>query len=177
MNSQLKNTNGVTMIEVLVTAIIGAVVAAAVVVFVNISGTATDEMAGMQVLQQESSMISELFLRTVRSGRRVGKFVTKDSCLVPGNDTLITDEILIIYPNPNNNIQIKISGNKMEMIKANGTTKNVSTRLCTTEDPSTFTIQPYGEGIRLALTLEYARKEKTHTYTTTIGSVRCKNGP
>ena len=163
------------MVEVLVTAIIGAVVAAAVVVFINISGTATDQMAALQVLQQESSMISELFLRTVRSGRIVGKYVTKDSCSVPGNFTIETDNILIIYPNPNNNIQIRISSNAMEMIKADGTKKNVSTRLCTTKDPSTFTIQPFGEGIRLALTLEYARKEKIHTYTTTIGSVRCKN--
>ncbi len=176
MISKIKNTKGVTLVEVLVTGMIGAVVAAAVVVFVNISGAATDQMAALQVLQQESSMISELFLRTVRSGKNVGEFITKDTCLVPGSSPLKTDNILIVYPDPNNNIQIKISDNKMELIKAD-TVTNVSTRLCTTEDPSTFTIQPYGDGIRLALTLEYARKEETHTYTTTIGSVRCKNGP
>ena len=168
------NKNGVTLVEVLVTAMIGAVVAAAVVTFVNIAGRSTDEMAALQVMQQESSMINELFLRKVRGGRSVCDMTTGLPVL-PGAAVVASSRIRITYPNAIDNIEFQIINNVLSIRVGGGAFRNLSTRLCTTENPSQFQIQPFGEGIKLTLTLEYARKGKNYTYTTTIGSARCKN--
>jgi len=170
-----KNKNGVTLVEVLVTGMIGAVVAAATVTFVNISGRSTDEMAALQVMQQESSMINELFLRKVRGGQSICN-MESGMCVKPDSTAVGSSYIRISYPNPNDNIEFKIANTMLTMITlSTGKTQNLSTRLCTTENPSAFLIQPFGESVQLTLTLEYARKNKNYTYTTTIGSARCKN--
>jgi|GEM_PF-3404270 len=171
---KIRNTRGVTLVEVLITAIIGAVVAAGIVTFVSISGRSTDELAAIQVLQQESSMVSEVFLRSVRTGQYICK-VDGGTCEKPAGDTLPATHIRINYPNAGDNKEIKLSNNMMEIINSDGSKKNISTRLCTTENTSSFTIQPFGEGVKLTLTIEYARKGKNYTFTTTIGSARCRN--
>ena len=173
MRKKNKNTKGLTLVELLVSLIIGAFVAGAVLTFVSISGRSTDEMAALQVLQQESSMISERFLRSVRGGSTV--CAMKDgNCTIPGNTTLSATHIRVNFPNPADDIEFKIVNNEMQIIKGS-TTRNISTRLCSSKNPSTFAVQPFGQGVQLTLTLEYARKETKHIFTTTIGSVRCKN--
>ena len=175
MSSTVKsrNTKGVTFVELLVTLIIGAIVAAAVLVFISISGRSTDEMAALQVLQQESSMISERFLRSVRGGSTVSARKGA-SWTIPDSTEVKADHIKVNFPNPANDIEFLIDKNVMQIIEG-GKAKNISTRLCTAKNPSTFTVQPFGQGVQLTLTLEYARKDNTHRYTTTIGSVQCKN--
>lgn len=168
-----KKNKGITLVEILVTAMIGVIIAAAVISFINITGKSTDEMAALQVLQQESSMITELFLSTVRSGSSV----SDGSGAVPENDTLRTDpaHIIISYPTPKSDVEFKIEDNIIQIIQ-DGNPQNISTRLCTADDTkSSFTIQRYGRGVKLILTLEYTRKNKNYRYTTTTGSVRCKN--
>ena len=175
MHSKTTNTKGITLVEVLITLIIAAFIAAATLTFVNISGKSTDELAAQQVLQQESSMISERFLRSVRRGESVGE-MKGGNCIIP--ESIPIDDVTHIrinYPNQNNNIEVQIVANMMQITEG-GKTRNISTRLCTADiSASTFTIQPFGRGVKLILTLEYTTKKDKHTFTTTIGSVRCKN--
>ena len=174
MHSKTTNTKGVTLVEVLITLIITAFLATAVLAFVNISGKTTDELAAQQVLQQESSMISEHFLRYVRRGSTVAGW-ENGAFIIPNNDTLDTKYIRINYPDPNDNIEFQITTNTMQVTEG-GTTRNISTRLCAAQNSSSiFTIHPNGKGVKLTLTLEYATKKTTHLYTTTTGNVRCKN--
>ena len=173
MRKKIQNTKGITLVELLVALIIGAFVAGAVLTFVSISGKSTDEMAALQVLQQESSMISERFLRSVRGGSTVSA-MKGGSWTLPDSSTLDATHIKVNFPNPADDIEFKIVNNEMQIIKGS-TTRNISTRLCSSKNPSTFAVQPFGQGVQLTLTLEYARKETKHIFTTTIGSVQCKN--
>ena len=178
MNSKIKNTKGITLVELIITLIIAAFLGMAVLTFVNISAKTTDEMSAQQVLQQESSMISEHFCRYVRrgvtvSGWRHGAFI------IPEDDTIQVEYIRVNYPDSSYNLEFKIDGDlgELQIIKGTNKPQNISTRLCTAENTTSFFIvyPPNGKGVTLTLTLEYKTNRKTHIYTTTIGSVRCKN--
>ena len=178
MYSKFQNTKGLTLIEVLVTAIIGAIVASAIVTFINITSSSTGEMAALQVLQQESSMISELFLRKVRAGKSIWHFSESEDCFKEPGGTEVDNisRIRVNYQNSDDDIEFKIDDedNTFKILE-NKNESNISTRLCGSGSASKFTIQPFGEGVQLKLALEYGRKGETYTYTETIGSVRCKN--
>lgn len=170
MYLQIKNSKGLSLVEVIVTAIIGVIVAAAILTFINITGNTTNEMAAMQVLMQESSMISEQFLRLVRRGTTV----STDNGTTPENGTLPAKHIKINYTD-DSSIEFKITKNTFQIIEGDET-RNISTRLCSADTlQSGFTIQPYGRGVTLTLALEYSTQKDTYIYTTTTGSVRCKN--
>ena len=175
MHSKTTNTKGITLVEVLITLIIAAFLAAATLAFVNISSKSTDELAAQQVLQQESSMISELFLRYVRRGSKVAGW-DGSAFIIPTTNPLDVKRIKVNYPDPTKIVEFQIFDNMMQITEGTRT-RNVSTRLCTAKNTkSIFTIAPpNGKGVRLTLTLEYTTKITTHLYTTTIGSVRCKN--
>ncbi len=168
-----KDKKGVTLVELLVTSVIGVIIAGAVFSFVTFSGKATDEMTALQVLRQESSMISEVFMRKVRLGTGVCE-VDGDGCVVPGDNTEEASHIRV-YSQGGTNIEFRISGGNtiLEMKEGVGSFRNISGRLG--NSGSKFIIQPFGYGVQLQIILESKVYNKSYIYTETIGSVRCKN--
>lgn len=65
------NERGATFVEVLVAGGIGVVVAGAIFYFVSFAGQGTQQIQTLQQLEQGSSLITELFMRTVRNGTYV----------------------------------------------------------------------------------------------------------
>lgn len=169
----IDNEKGVTFIEALVTAIIGTIVIGGVSVFIGTYSWTTKEMTALQILQQESSMISELFTRNVRKGRFVCIPGATDC---PDNNGIAKTATSIQIHNVDGTIlEFKISGNTLSF-GSGANFRNVSTRLASVDSlNSSFEVMPLGIGATLAFILELDMNGDTIQYTETIGSVLCKN--
>lgn len=169
----LKNQNGVTLVELLVTSVISVIIIGAVIVFTKVYGWTTEDMTALQILQQESSVIAELFIRTVRKGDYVCEFGAADC---PNSDGLQDTTSHIAISNiDGSTTEFKISGNNLSYGTV-GNFKNVSTRLLNVAgNKSSFVIMPLSRGATLIFTLILVQDNDTITYTETVGSVLCKN--
>lgn len=169
----LKDRKGVTLIELLVTSVISVILLGAIIVFVKVYGWTTEDMTALQILQQESSIISELFMRTVRKGDYVCAYGAADC---PNSTGLpITTSHIMITNTDGSTMEFRITGNNLSYGTA-GNYKNVSTRLLNVEGQnSSFVIMPLSKGATLIFTLVLIQDNDTVTYTETVGSVLCKN--
>jgi type II secretory pathway pseudopilin PulG len=171
------NKKGITIVEALVASIISAILMGAIVSFVSFSSRATDQINALQVLQQESSMISELFFRAVRNGNKVvqmngGAEVEAGSTGINGASHIRVKGAIGLLKD----IDFRIINNTLEIDdSANGIYRTASTRLCIARNPSSFNISPYSKGAQIELTLEDTISGTPYTYTTTLGGVRCQN--
>lgn len=168
-----KNEKGVTLIELLVTSVVSVILVGAVIVFIKVYGWTTEDMTALQILQQESSIISELFMRTIRKGDYVCSYGAAEC----PNSTGISDTTShIVITNRDGSIkEFRMSGNNLSYGTV-GNYKNVSTRLLNVEGQnSSFIIMPLSKGATLIFTLVLIQNSDTITYTETVGSVLCKN--
>lgn len=170
--ARLRDTRGLTLVEMLVAAIVGLIVAAGALTFVIISSRATAEMRAWQILQQENAMITEMFTRSVREAESVCHYIDAATCTT-SSDHIRCAHIALQQPG-GGSVEFRINANELQMHDGAGW-DNVSSRLCTSQAPSEFVIYPQGEGVRLRLTLETDYKGDTYTYTTTETNARCKN--
>ncbi len=174
----LTNNRGLTLVEVLVTGIISVIIMGATVSFITFSGRATDQINALQVLQQESSMISELFFRTVRNRNHIvaigsgGTEIRADTIDIIGATHIRVKDQQGLF----SHTDFRIRNNVLEISdSANGSFRPISTRLCIAENPSNFNIVSAGMRAQLQLTLEHTIDGTAHSYTTTLGGVRCQN--
>lgn len=171
--SNLKNQNGITFVELLVTTVISVAILGAVLVFTKVYGWTTEDMTALQILQQESSVISELFMRTVRKGDYACAFGAAEC--PDGTGVPDTTSHIIITNYDGTTTEFKISGSNLQY-STSGSFKNVSTRLLNVADQnSSFIVMPLSRGATLAFTLILIQGNDTVSYTETVGSVLCKN--
>lgn len=160
---------GATLIEVLVAGSIGLIVAATIFYSVSIAGQGTQQLQAMQQLQQESSLITELFTRTVRKG----DFVCVGSATTaPTADTNNLSQITIRAKDSSVVATFGISSDSLQM---NGN-RYLTGYLCHYRNPLThFEILPNGKTAECYLSMIQLFGNDTVYYTQTIGEVQCKN--
>lgn len=170
-----RDEKGLTIVEALITGIISAIVLGAAFTFVTFSGRGTDQINALQVLQQESSMISELFFRAVRNGSQVVEINSGNE--IKADSVAITD-VNHIRIKGAQDVDFRINNNMVEIDdNGDGNFRIVSTRLCTAESPnSLFNVMPYSRGAQIQISLQHSINDIPYTYTTTLGGVRCQNG-
>jgi len=168
------NKRGVTLVEVLTAMAVGAIISALVYSFIMISSKSMRTIAAIQLMQQESSLISEIFMRTVRNG----SFVTVGTDTVPPKtDTAGVTEISIFSPRGK---QSSISIDKetiyfVEDWSANTQAKILSNHLWQGAGPNSFTVYPNGDHVSFTLNLFRTVGDDSLFLSHTVGDIRCKN--
>ncbi len=170
MKKNIININrGVTLVELLVTLAISTIVVAGVFSIVTFSGTKTSQINALQQLQQESSLISELFTRNVRNAAFVAAGTGTTAPLVQTNansiTTRATDGTIVS--------QFSFANNQFIM---NGNPVLTSYRCAVAGPPASgFIIFPNGTYVQLNLSLSTVINNENVNYTITVGGVRCRN--
>jgi hypothetical protein len=165
----LKNRKGVTLVELLVSGIVALVVVGAVFYFVSYSGEGTKQIAAVQQLQQESALISEVFMRNVRNGNFI---CVGTSTTAPTANTSGISTITIRDKSGNPVTTFGIIGDSLAM---NGV-KYLTSYLCKFRLPaSNFTVYQNGKNADFFLSMYKVLGDDTIYYTQVIGDVRCKN--
>ena len=164
-----KNDKGVTLVEVLVAAMVGVVVIAGIYLFVHVSGGQTAIMAAQLKLQQESSLITELFMRSVR----------KSSYICVGNGTTPPtsdiDDVTTISTFDADSVRIDKFEFFINSLKLNDNFF-LTSYLCIFKTPAShFKVFQNGKHAELYLSLYQKVHNKDIYLTQTIGDVRCKN--
>jgi Tfp pilus assembly protein PilW len=163
------NQCGITLVELLVAGAVGLVVAGAVFFFVSFAGNGTRELSAIQQLEQESSLITEVFMRTVRNGN----FICAGTSTTP--PTADQDNLASITIRAKNNSVIATFGVDNDSLEMNGN-RYLTAYLCKFRNPqSHFKVFQNGKHVELYLSMFKNAGGDTTYYTATIGDVRCKN--
>ena len=163
------NEQGATFVEVLVAGGIGVVVAGAIFYFVSFAGQGTQQVQTLQQLQQGSSLITELFMRTVRNGTFV---CAGTQSTAPASDT---DNLSQITIRSKDSAVVATFGIANDSLTMNGT-KYLTSYLCGYRTPlSHFKVFQNGTTAECFLSMFAATGLDTTFYTQTIGEVRCRN--
>ena len=169
MFKYIKNNQGVTLIEVLITGIIASIVITGIYIFVDFSGEKTAEITALMKLQQESSVISEMFMRSIRKANHI---CVGTSTTAPNADM---DNELIITTRDSNGASIdkfEISTNSLKL----NDNVYLTSYLCTFNTPAShFKVFLNGKHIEFYLSLYKNVHGRDIYLTQTIGDVRCKN--
>lgn len=176
IRQETMSKKGITLIELVISSTIAAVLGVSIYSFVAFSGDATRETKYLQSLQQVSAIISEVFQRSVHNGQFIATGNDTVPCTINGNVSLLS-----VYVSKDTAVQFQISGNsfiKRTKVKGAVISKdsinpfmvNINT------DSSTFTV--YNDGVRADLTYAlYLTTTDGKKYTTTraVRRARCKN--
>ena len=164
-----KNDKGATLVEVLVAGMVGVIVIGGIYFFVRVSGGQTSIMAAQLKLQQESSLISELFMRSIRKSNHI--------CVDMNTTTPISDidDVTMIRTFDADGVLIDKFEISTTSLKLNDDFY-LTSYLCLFKTPAThFKVFQNGKHIELYLSL-YQKVHGEDIYLTqTIGDVRCKN--
>lgn len=166
-----KNDKGVTLVEVLVAAIIGVIVVAGIYFFVHVSGGQTSVMAAQLKLQQESSLISELFMRSIRKSSYI---CVGNSTTAPAGDIDSVTEIRTFGVDSLPIDKFTIASNVLKL----NDNKYLTSYLCeykTTSNISHFKVFKDGKHAEFYLSMYIPIQGDTIYLTQIIGDVRCKN--
>ena len=169
MFTLIKNDKGITLVEGLVATLVGIVVIAGIYLFVHVSGGQTAVMAAQLKLQQESSLINELFMRSVR----------KSSYICVGNKTTTPtsdiDNVTTIRTFDADSVLIDKFEFFINSLKLNDNFY-LTAYLSTFKTPAShFKVFQNGKHAELYLRLYHKVHGKEIYLTQTIGDVRCKN--
>jgi Tfp pilus assembly protein PilW len=160
---------GITLIELMVASAVGLVVVAAVFAVVTYAGIGTQRLKSVQQLQQESALVSEVFMRTVRNGNFV---CVGNATAAPTADAAAVAAITIRGKDSSVVAEFGIDNDSLEM---NGN-RYLTAYLCRFRTPAShFTVFQNGKHVAFYLSMFKAQGGDTTYYTQTIGDVRCKN--
>jgi Tfp pilus assembly protein PilW len=160
---------GATFIEVLLAGVIGLLVTGAIFYFVNFAGQGTQQIQALQQLQQESSLITELFSRNLRNGT----FVCAGS--QASAPTADTDNLTQITVRKKDSTVLATFGIANDSFSMNGT-RYLTAYLCGFRSPlSHFKIFQNGKTAECFLSMFTSTGSDTVFYTQTIGELRCRN--
>jgi hypothetical protein len=167
--SVIKSSKGVTLVELLVTSAVTLIVVGGVFFFVSYSGAGMKQIATLQQLEQESALISELFMRTVRNGT----IICVESGMSAPNENTFNVSAITIRDKSNNAIaSFGIKGDSLTM----NASKYLTSFLCRFKIPaSNFTVYQNGKNADFYLSMYKIAGQDTAYYTQVIGGVRCKN--
>ena len=164
----LNNRKGFTLVELLVTSIIALVVVSEVFYFVSYAGGGTKKVIILQQLEQESALISDVFMRTVRNGNII---CVGNSTTAPAADSSTT-RITIRDKRDSVVASFGIVGDSLSL---NGN-KYLTSYLCNFKSPvSNFKVYQNGKNADFFLSMYKITGQDTVYYTQVIGDVRCKN--
>lgn len=165
------NSRGVTLVELMVTGVAGAVVVGAVFFFVNNTGNGINRIRALQQLQQESSLITGFFERNVRSGHVVCQY---DSATPPVTGDV--DNVPIITIRQNNTAGTPIATFQLsgDSLLVNGS-RYVSSYLVKIKSGSHFKVFKDGNHAEFFFTLSKKIGNEDVEYTQTTGGAQCKN--
>jgi prepilin-type N-terminal cleavage/methylation domain-containing protein len=165
----MTDRSGFSLIELMITGIISAVIAGSVVAFISFADDMTRETIGLQQLQQESSLIGEKLLRDVRKGAEVCVGTDTEA---PPNAVDNVQSITIRDINGSVIASYALSGNELLIDNA----VYVTSHLCKFGNSSKFKVLAAGEeGVEFTAVLYKTFPSDTVYYTETIGEVRCRN--
>jgi prepilin-type N-terminal cleavage/methylation domain-containing protein len=174
-----RKRNGMTLIEVVVASAITLILTAVIYSFFVYSSKSVRRLTAMQLLQQESAVVAERFMREVRNGSFI---CAGDLTAAPSADT---DYVLAIrIRNSSNNLSTGIvkNGAALQIVKYNASNTEISREDLTnhlwrptTSDSTHFTVFQNGEHAVLRLYMRRPMGGDTLYLTQTIGDVRCKN--
>ncbi len=169
LRADIRNERGATLVEVLVASGIALLAAGAIFYFVSFAGQGTQQLQSLQQLPQESSLITEAFMRNVRNGT----FVCAGSqTTAPASDT---DNLSQITIRNKDSAVVATFGIVNDSLTLNGTLYH-SGYLCWFKSPTShFKIFQNGKTAECFLSMFAAIGADTTYYTQTIGEVRCRN--
>ena len=166
-----KNDKGATLVEVLVAGMVGVIVIGGIYFFVRVSGGQTSIMAAQLKLQQESSLISELFMRSIRKSSYI---CVGNSTTTPTSDIDNVTEIRTFGPD---SLPIDKFTIKSNVLKLNDV-KYLTSYLCkfkTASKTSHFKVFQNGNHAEFYLSMYMPVQGENIYLTQIIGDVRCKN--
>jgi Tfp pilus assembly protein PilE len=164
------NQKGITLVELIVTSAVTVVVAGAILYFVSFTGDGTNQIRAMQQLEQESAIISELFLRNVRNGN----YICANADLLPPNANVDNLTKITIRAGDEAHTAVatfEISGSSLLL---NGS-QYLTAYLAELKTPSHFKVFQNGKHAEFYLCMSKKVGNDIIDYTQTIGDVRCKN--
>jgi len=165
----IRSERGATFVEVLIAGGIGIMVAGAIFYFVSYAGQGTQQIQTLQQLEQGSSLITELFTRTVRNGTYV---CVGSQTVAPSADTDNVSQITIRSKDSAVVATFSIVNDSLTM---NGT-RYLTSYLCGFRSPlSHFKVFQNGTTAECFLSMFSVNSLDTTFYTETIGEVRCRN--
>jgi Tfp pilus assembly protein PilE len=173
-NSHLRRSRGITLVEALTALSISAVLAGVIYSFILFSSKTMRKMTAMQLMQQESSLISEVFMREIRNGTYVSVASTK---VPPDKDTANIKSIQIRNADSTARTSFQISGNKFIINWHLGSSAQI---LCDKlweggDTPNRFTVYQNGDHVDFYINLCRTIGDDTLYLSQTVGDVRCKN--
>jgi Tfp pilus assembly protein PilE len=171
--AMFKNSRGISLVEAVTALSISAVLAMVIYSFIIFSSKTMRKMTAMQLMQQESSLISEIFMREVRNGTYVSVESNKKP---PESDTANITSISINNADSTVRKSFKITGNKF-IIDWHGTSPQV---ICENlweyaDTANTFTVYQNGDHVDFRINLCRTEGDDTLYLSQTVGDVRCKN--
>jgi hypothetical protein len=111
------NQKGLSLIEIVVSSTMAAVLGITIFTFVSFSDNATQETRSLQELAQVSAIISEVFQRSVHNGRLV---TAGNDTSAPVTDTAV--DMITIFQSGDTVIQFKKSGGSLIKTEKSGNT-------------------------------------------------------
>jgi prepilin-type N-terminal cleavage/methylation domain-containing protein len=168
-NGMLKNNRGFTLMELMVAGTVGVIVAGTIFYTVSFAGNGTRQVQVLQQLQQESSLVTEMFLRTVRNG----DFICVGNAT--GAPTQDTNNVASITIRARDSSVAATFGISSDSLRMNGS-RYLTGYLCLFRSPvSHFKVFQNGKSVECYLSMFNIIGDDTVYYTQTIGRVRCKN--
>ncbi|MBD3390922.1 MAG: hypothetical protein GF418_02665 [Chitinivibrionales bacterium] len=175
MMERLRKADGITLVEALAALAVSGVLAMVIYTFIMFSSKTMRKITAMQLMQQESSVISEVFIRDVRNGSWVS---VGDEKGPPPQDTAEVDRIAIRRASDSAAIaSFAIDGaffirNWHDV----NDTRVLSENLWIGGDESNhFDVFQNGDHVEFYLNLHRTVGDDTVYLSQTVGDVRCKN--
>jgi hypothetical protein len=161
--------NGFTLVEALVAGTVGLVVAGTIFYAANLASSGMQDIQAQQQLEQESSLITETFVRAVRNGNYI---CVGNATASPGADTDNVASITVRAKDSTVATTFTISGDSLQM---NGN-RYLTGYLSRYRTPlSHFKVLQNGKTALCYLSMIQVLGSDTTYYTQTIGEVQCKN--
>jgi hypothetical protein len=168
-NRTTVHERGLSLVELLVSSVVGLVVFGAIFTLISLTGRSTKQIAALQQLAQESTLISEKFVRSVRNGNVI---CTGASTAAPSADTNNVSQITIRNASLTALYSYGISGDSLALDGS----KYRTGYTCQFRSPAShFKVFQNGKHVEFYLSMYKVVARDTISYTQTTGDVRCKN--
>jgi prepilin-type N-terminal cleavage/methylation domain-containing protein len=170
----ITNRRGISLVELLTAMAVGSILAGVVYTFIMFSSKTLRKITAMQLMQQESSMISEVFMRGVRNGSFV---CVGNDTLPPAADSNNVLNIMVRDADSSEMASFSIENNFFMYNWHLGTNAQIlSKNLYELGNTSNhFKVFQQGDHVEFYLNLHRTVGDDTVFLSQTVGDVRCKN--
>jgi Tfp pilus assembly protein PilE len=170
--------SGVSFVELLTAVAIAGILGIVIYTFIVFSSGTVRRITAMQLMQQESSVITEVFMRDVRNGSYVcvgstplpPEFDTSGitNITIRGTDSTGADSVILV--------SLTIAGEKFIRATNNTDSTMLTSSLWANPDrPNCFKVFQNGDHVEFSLNLQRTSGDDTLFLANIVGDVRCKN--